>query len=566
MPESPNRCCDLVMKGGITSGVVYPKAVEEVAKRFYLMGVAGTSAGAIAASLAAAAEYRRRTTGSFAGFTELAGLGEELAKPGRLLGLFTPDRDTRKLFKLLLKLREQGLGFRNKLRLAWILLFRREKTLAALTGNSFGLCTGMANDNRERGVEPLTEWLARRIDEVAGKSGREPLTFRDLHGAPVPEALRDFVGANIERSIDYRAVTTCLTFGRPFELPFSTKIFAFDPEEWRRLFPAYVVDFLVRKAADIDSPSLKRDGKLPLTSDELPVIVATRMSLSFPVLLTMVPLWAVNYRKENKPLERVWFSDGGISSNFPIHRFDSLYPRWPTLGITLAYTDKSGATDHPGLSDPRVPEEERLIYLPQRRSDGVVDRWSSFDGKGSAVGDLLGFLMTIFESAQNWHDNSFMKLPGYRDRAAEVWMQPGEGGLELSMPPELVRKLAARGQVAGRLLAERFSTKAPEEAMSWDGHRWTRFRSGMGALMTELLALHQSVRTAPMAGGRRLEVWLSGEEESPGNKYKTVAERQADETALRELMALLDQIAPRIPAPFSTWPKPAVEYGSRAPM
>ena len=70
MPEI-ERCCDLVMKGGITSGVVYPKVVEEVARRFHLVGIAGTSAGAIAASLAAAAEYRRRTTGSFAGFEQV---------------------------------------------------------------------------------------------------------------------------------------------------------------------------------------------------------------------------------------------------------------------------------------------------------------------------------------------------------------------------------------------------------------------------------------------------------------------------------------------------------------
>lgn len=405
---------------------------------------------------------------------------------------------------------------------------------------------------------------------MAGKKKGEPLTFRDLHEAPVPEALRALVGEQFERSIDYRAVTTCLTFGRPFELPFSTRIFAFDPVEWRRLFPGYVVDFLVGKAADIDAPTIKRDGKLPLPVDDLPVIVATRMSLSFPVLLTMVPLWAVNFRKEDEPLERVWFSDGGITSNFPIHRFDSLYPQWPTLGVSLAGTDKSGVPDHPGLRDPNLPEEERLIFLPKRPSDGVLDRRNPFDSQDSAVRDLLGFLMAIFESAQNWHDNSFMKLPGYRDRAAEVFMQPGEGGLELSMPPELVRRLAARGQVAGRLIAERFAADAPGEPMSWDGHRWTRFRSGMAGLLTELRALHLSVQAAPMAGGRRLDEWLSGSEEPPVHKYPRnntgVQQRQADEAALRELMDLLDRWASRTPASFSTGPRPAVEFGSRAPM
>ena len=55
MPE-----CDLIMKGGITSGVVYPFAVTGLAERYRLRGVGGSSAGAIAATLAAAAERRRQ--------------------------------------------------------------------------------------------------------------------------------------------------------------------------------------------------------------------------------------------------------------------------------------------------------------------------------------------------------------------------------------------------------------------------------------------------------------------------------------------------------------------------
>jgi hypothetical protein len=36
------------MKGGITSGVVYPLAIVEIAKAFRLRSIGGTSAGAIA--------------------------------------------------------------------------------------------------------------------------------------------------------------------------------------------------------------------------------------------------------------------------------------------------------------------------------------------------------------------------------------------------------------------------------------------------------------------------------------------------------------------------------------
>jgi hypothetical protein len=56
---TPAAVCDVIMKGGITSGVVYPLALTELAKQFRLSQVGGTSAGAIAAAAAAAAEYGR---------------------------------------------------------------------------------------------------------------------------------------------------------------------------------------------------------------------------------------------------------------------------------------------------------------------------------------------------------------------------------------------------------------------------------------------------------------------------------------------------------------------------
>jgi predicted acylesterase/phospholipase RssA len=52
--------CDLVMKGGIASGLVYPKAIQELSTKFRFRDIGGTSAGAIAAVVTAAAEHGRR--------------------------------------------------------------------------------------------------------------------------------------------------------------------------------------------------------------------------------------------------------------------------------------------------------------------------------------------------------------------------------------------------------------------------------------------------------------------------------------------------------------------------
>ena len=82
--RAPARDCDLVMKGGITSGVVYPPAVLKLQETFRFRSIGGTSAGAIAAAVTAAAELDREG----GGFERLDQLREQLAESGFLLSLF----------------------------------------------------------------------------------------------------------------------------------------------------------------------------------------------------------------------------------------------------------------------------------------------------------------------------------------------------------------------------------------------------------------------------------------------------------------------------------------------
>ena len=70
----PTKTCDVVMKGGITSGVVYPHALCELARTYRFVNVGGTSAGAIAAAAAAAAEHGR-DAGGFAKLADASGVG-----------------------------------------------------------------------------------------------------------------------------------------------------------------------------------------------------------------------------------------------------------------------------------------------------------------------------------------------------------------------------------------------------------------------------------------------------------------------------------------------------------
>ena len=49
------------MKGGITSGIVYPAAILRLKDKYRFRNIGGTSAGAMAAALTAAAEYGRQS-------------------------------------------------------------------------------------------------------------------------------------------------------------------------------------------------------------------------------------------------------------------------------------------------------------------------------------------------------------------------------------------------------------------------------------------------------------------------------------------------------------------------
>ena len=95
--ERPKKQCDLVMKGGITSGIVYPPALNLLADDYTFNSIGGTSAGAIAAAGAAAAEYNRYHGGGKAGFEQFKLIGAELAdaKKQTLLHLFDAPQEPR---------------------------------------------------------------------------------------------------------------------------------------------------------------------------------------------------------------------------------------------------------------------------------------------------------------------------------------------------------------------------------------------------------------------------------------------------------------------------------------
>ena len=531
-PDKPTEC-DIIMKGGITSGVVYPLAVVELSKTYRFKSIGGTSAGAIAAGLTAAAELGRGTAEG--GFETLAKLPGQMGE--RLLSLFQPSPRTRPAFEVMLAVLGKGSWIGKAFRVygkvvrfhwfwalvgaaagagawylvlvlalgadpgriaSWVLLalavlgggklggFARFLIAAwgALNDNGFGLCNGL--DQRKGEPLPLTPWLADLLNTTAGRNpAGPPLTFGDLWGPGDRQKQEDDVHL---RQINLEVMTTNLTHGWPLRLPISSHEFFFREEELKGYFPPDVVQWMKDHAYDPkQDPAAKDDGRLtdlakgggfyPLPEPwDLPVVVAARMSLSFPGLISAVPLHAVDWSriKNNQAmaagklpdLERCWFSDGGIGSNFPVHFFDGLLPSRPTFGINLR-------PFHPDY--PKNPtDESQNVRFPGKPGKNVAPAWAP-------IPNALRFAVTILKTMQNWVDNTQMRLPGYRDRVVHVFLAPDEGGLNLAMPPELIQTLMKRGQAAGEQLAH----------FDWDGHRWTRYLTAMSQLEGRLQGMDE---------------------------------------------------------------------------
>ncbi|MEO6408415.1 MAG: hypothetical protein ABIO45_06630 [Burkholderiaceae bacterium] len=620
LEPAADKFCDLVMKGGITSGVVYPAAIEKLSHHYRFKSIGGTSAGAIAAALTAAAEYNRRTNGSRAGFDILKGLSAELGQEvapdrRRLVTLFQPDPGLGRLFAVLEKslnrartstrimgilwgfvagywlasLAAAGLAMGAYFIGGW-LAFVLALVVAPLVligsfvyfdvthnmvANGFGLCTGMTAPGSK--LPALVPWLHDRIQRAAGLDPTAtPLTFGMLWDAPgMPEQWKQ-ADPGI-RSIDLRMFSTNLSQGRPYIFPLAEKStdggslrvderLFFKVAEIGRYLPEAVTQWMVTKGTRyVADPNDK--GRDPPATDsnaaemvelpqprDFPVILAARMSLSFPVLFAGVPLWAIHYDapRGKRTFRRCWFSDGGLCSNFPMHLFDGLVPSWPTFGIDL---------------EPRIPErKDDWVYLPRHYGEGYGERWNRFDDKADSSSRCGGFFIAMIKSMQNWNDNALSRMPGVRDRIARVRLTDEEGGMNLNMEASTIEKVTQRGVAAIDRLIGAFDTPARghAQARGWDEQRWIRLAVLLKAIQEKSIGIAFSLSNdLPHATPYAELLARAGIEVMPGYDEVLSAEEQQ---AIRAMLDALDRLARtrRPPLTFQSVPKPDLRV--RPPM
>jgi predicted acylesterase/phospholipase RssA len=600
------------MKGGVTSGIAYPPAVAELAARYRFQSIGGSSAGAIAATITAAAEYQRRHTGSIQGFELLRKLPQSLgqrARRGRKLqSLFQPDPVCERPFRIFLSALNRSSWVSRivfpslaLLKAYWIttLLSLAAAAGAAaafdsllaglfvlpiflvLTGvgsllrdllvgvsqNEYGLCKGMPT-RHGRGDESLTPWLHGQIQAAAGRGPRDaPLTFGDLWDAP--GSPREVLGMSwAKRSIDLQMFTTNLSHGRPYILPHvderarlfyrRTELAPYLPVEVMSWMDTHSLPYRPSAESPESDPPLAMAEALELRelprAEAFPVLLAARLSLSFPLLLSPIPFYAVNYDppRGERNFKRCIFSDGGICSNFPIHLFDGFAPVWPTFGIQL--------------EDALTARKHSDVFLPESPGKGGGERWQRFDEASSAPARLFGFASALLTSMQNWNDNVQSRMLGVRDRVVRVRLQPGEGGLNLSMPPEAIERIAARGAEAGRTLGDAFAHSS-QTTTRWDQQRWLRLDVLLSALEPQLRGVSVALGCSVPHATSYADLIRRFSTEAPPGHAAPLSPHEA--RTVTDLCRSLNQVAEAFQsgsADYSVEPHPPVTIRVRSPL
>jgi hypothetical protein len=518
--------CDIVMDGGLARALVYPSLVAGLSGYFRFRSIAGASIGAVPAVATAAAQYRKNGTGAGApnndGFSQLGALpswlGEVSALKTNLITLFQPCPSLRRHFAVLMKLidangRIKGskgvvfslfqhfpigaafgaLGCALALR-AVVLNLSMGSIISAIgvfcivilaiissvagacvhfawsgwqgmRKNRLGICSGM----RSKASEPagLTEWLHEYVQGLAGLPLDRPLTFSDLD-ASTP-------------SISLTLMTSSMPGFSAHCFPEDCRELAFRLSEIELLFPIEIVNWLLQHGGSLDGSGLGRQEyfRLPPPS-MLPVVFATRISLSFPGLLQAIPLYRILARSDlenDHPALAVgtptWFSYAGLTSNCPVSFFDCHLPVRPTFGIEIA---KPSA----------ISDTSRAHF--KRNLDGVVDAKKSTEISNGllssrGLGDLIlqALLPRISESKNYKYD---------RERVVQI--TPAVHSHWLNMPADVLNMLSKSGAIAANLFVERFLA-VDVNRNAWILHRLVRTRRTRNDIQSSMISIENSM-------------------------------------------------------------------------
>ncbi|MBK8448036.1 MAG: hypothetical protein IPL41_15505 [Micropruina sp.] len=387
----------------------------------------------------------------------------------------------------------------------------------------------------------LTDWLTQALADLAGLPGDDVLRFGHMWTGG------DFVPGDPEgagrraaddprlRSINLELMSTELIRRAPYRFPLPVAApgdeLYFDPSDLDGLLPRRVIEAMTLGAQARQVRCLATGELLALYPFpqpwDLPVVFATRASLALPALFQAVRLYELRQgsvpvrtefgeriaapdgtdlrfpltQADAEPVaQELWLTDGGVTSNFPIHMFDSPLPLWPTVGIDLA--------PHP------VGAAHQDVYL-------MGDARAAKQLASPLRATMSGFISAIIGTGLQWRDNAQLQMPAFQARIAVVRQRSNEGGNNLFMTRSDIASLALRGVVAGMRLRRRFASDP-----QWQRQQWLRLRVAGQNVVDVAERLQTSLREQTYA--RLVPEQLSGTEWSDLEALRTSLTGHAD--------------------------------------
>ena len=548
--------CDLVMAGGITSGVVFPPAIARLAQDYRFRSIGGASAGAIAAAGAAAAEYGRQS-GHKDSFNILAAAQGDLAK--NLGSLFQPAPDVAPLMDFargMMKTVQGSAGgswsARDLAGIVGRIVYHGARHFPAFCGVSalaflalslpFYIASFSSFVFSALGVVGtfliavaaaltlLLFILAAIVVAILFYVKR--LKAHDFGLCPGPkqagsaaDGLMDWVAELIERSagrvatdakpspghapltfgdlkargcdVTLRMTTSNLSLGLGYALPsLGEKAYFFKKSELAKTLPGWAAESVCASA----QRALSASSRAPLSHEGEDLFVFP-LGDEMPVIAAVRMSLCFPILFTAFPLYRQEFgrsgADGAAVREDPVRRV-----LFSDGGITSNFPSR--------FFDRLVPSRPTFGISLENLQDGVATGPDSTPGDGrvylpfearkgaqfeiSEIPSLARFLGAIVNTAREWQDRKQARLPGWRDRIARVYVAKDEGGLNLDMPAEMILKLGSYGARAGGLLCGAAATAAPMDVsnFAFPDHQWRRFLVAYGQSEALLNDLNQA--------------------------------------------------------------------------
>ncbi|MFI4926529.1 MAG: hypothetical protein ACHP7E_02425, partial [Burkholderiales bacterium] len=172
-------------------------------------------------------------------------------------------------------------------------------------------------------------------------------------------------------------------------------------------------------------------------------------------------------------------------------------------------------------------------------TEGRGDQWDH--GPEESAWKLGAFLLSLWKTTWHWNDSTMMRMPGVRDRVVRLYLDPGEGGVNIRMSAKKIRALGAK---YGKPAAEEFIRKfVDHQARGWREHRWVRFNTLLVALRDRMENFGKSVdldrHTEPLVPQIQAAAHAAPLLRDPNHVHAWPSEAKLDAAQVAELLDLV---------------------------